>query len=146
MRKTNWRGMQDGPKFGMRRVITAGAWRLLLAAAVLLISAYGDDAEAGDLDAVIRAGKLRHIGVRYANFVISANAGLDVELVRAFAEHLGVQYEFVASSWSQIIADLSGQSGPRQRHRAGAFDLQNDHRRSGREHSVHIRSGQGNHL
>ncbi|MDZ7596970.1 MAG: transporter substrate-binding domain-containing protein [Desulfobacterales bacterium] len=112
MRKTKWRGMQDGPKFGMRRVITAAVWGLLLAAAVLLISAYGDDAEAGDLDAVIQAGKLRHIGVHYANFVISANAGLDVELVRAFAEHLGVQYEFVASSWSQIIADLSGQSGP----------------------------------
>ncbi len=110
MRKTNWPEVQDGPKFGMRRVITAVVWRLLLGAAILLISAYGQNAGADELEAVIRAGKLRHIGVPYANFVISADTGLDVELVRAFAEHLGVQYEFVGSSWSRIIADLSGQS------------------------------------
>ncbi|MFO7497607.1 MAG: transporter substrate-binding domain-containing protein [Desulfobacterales bacterium] len=110
MSTTNWRGVQVGPKFGMRSVITSGVLRLLLATAILMITAYGHDAGADDLEAVIRAGKLRHLGIRYANFVVSENAGLDVELVRSFAEHLGVQYEFVETSWSQIIADLSGQS------------------------------------
>jgi ABC-type amino acid transport substrate-binding protein len=110
MSKTNWRGVQVGPKFGMRSVITSVVLRLLLATAILMITAYGHDAGADDLEAVIRAGKLRHLGIRYANFVVSENAGLDVELVRSFAEHLGVQYEFVETSWSQIIADLSGQS------------------------------------
>jgi ABC-type amino acid transport substrate-binding protein len=34
--------------------------------------------------------------------------GLDVELIRLFAEHLGVEYEYVHTSWENVIVDLTG--------------------------------------
>ncbi len=63
---------------------------------------------AGDLDDVLKAGKLRHLGIVYANFVTEDCCGLEVELMQKFAAHLGVDYEFVASDWSSIVADLTG--------------------------------------
>lgn len=63
---------------------------------------------AADLDAVLKSGTLRHLGIPYANFVINSHSGLDVELMQEFAKHLGVKYQFVSTSWSSIIPELTG--------------------------------------
>ena len=81
---------------------------LLLAAAVcFLISAV---AAARDLDAVKHSGVLRHLGIPYANFVTGSGDGMDVEIARAFARHLGVRYEFVRTSWPKTFGDLTGRT------------------------------------
>lgn len=61
-----------------------------------------------DLAAIQSGGVLRHLGVPYAKFVTGYGDGLDVDLMRLFAEHLGVEYQFVATSWSDVFADLVG--------------------------------------
>ncbi len=66
------------------------------------------NAARADLGEVKQRGVLRHLGVPYANFVTGSGDGLDVELIKAFAAHLGVTYEYVASSWDDIISDLCG--------------------------------------
>lgn len=67
-------------------------------------------ANARDLEEVLNSGKLRHLGIPYANFVSGKNSGLDVELMQLFAAHLGVSYEFILSSWGNIIPDLTGKT------------------------------------
>ena len=69
-----------------------------------------------DLDDIKKQGVLRHIGVPYANFVsyiktddFQSLSGLDVELVKGFAESLGVEYQFVPAKWSNAIGKLTGQ-------------------------------------
>jgi ABC-type amino acid transport substrate-binding protein len=64
---------------------------------------------AADLPDIKARGVLRHLGVPYANFVTGSNDGFDVELVRLFAEHLGVRYEYVATTWTDAVGDLTGQ-------------------------------------
>ena len=71
-------------------------------------------AAAHDLPEVQAAGVLRHLGVPYANFVSGSGDGLDVELIRGFAAHLGVRYEFVPTDWKNAFGDLTG------RHARGA--------------------------
>ncbi|SDE43378.1 transporter substrate-binding domain-containing protein [Desulfuromonas thiophila] len=61
------------------------------------------------LDEIRQEGVLRHLGVPYANFVTGQGDGLSVELIRRFAYSLGVRYEFVPTSWSNVISDLTGQ-------------------------------------
>lgn len=61
-----------------------------------------------DLDEVQKSGKLRHLGIPYANFISLQGDGLDMELMQLFATHIGVTYEFVPSTWGTIIADLTG--------------------------------------
>ncbi len=58
-------------------------------------------------------GVLRHLGIPYANFVSGVGEGMtlngmDVELIRGFAESLGVKYEYVQTDWSKVISDLIG--------------------------------------
>lgn len=65
-------------------------------------------AKAQDLDDVVKSGQLRHLGIPYAQFVAQGNKGLDVELMQQFANHLGVEYRFVESTWQTIIPDLTG--------------------------------------
>lgn len=82
----------------------------MCAAVAVLLPAAGaasDDA-GGDLAAVKRRGVLRHLGIPYANFVTGSGDGFDVELVRAFAAHLGVRYEFVNTDWGSVLPDLTG--------------------------------------
>ena len=65
-----------------------------------------------DLAGIRQRGVLRHIGVPYAHFVRQTDKGLDgldVELMRQFAQHLGVRYQWVESSWANVIGDLTGQ-------------------------------------
>jgi ABC-type amino acid transport substrate-binding protein len=63
---------------------------------------------ADDLDAIKARGELRHLGIKYANFVTGAGDGLDVELVQGFARHIGVKYTLVYSDFYSIIRDLLG--------------------------------------
>jgi ABC-type amino acid transport substrate-binding protein len=51
---------------------------------------------------------LRHLGVPYANFVTGSGDGLDVDLIKLFAQHLGVRYHYVQTSWEAVLADLTG--------------------------------------
>ena len=63
---------------------------------------------AADLPEIQARGELRHLGIRYANFVTGAGDGLDVELVQGFAQHLGVKYQLVYSNFYDVIRDLLG--------------------------------------
>lgn len=63
---------------------------------------------AADLEEIKRRGVLRHLGVNYAQFVREDGTGLDVELMRRFADHLGVAYELVPTTWPRALGDLTG--------------------------------------
>ena len=76
---------------------------LALALALLTHCAFADD-----LQDIRARGVLRHLGVPYANFVTGSGDGMDVEIVQLFARHLGVRYEFVPSTWDDVIGDLTG--------------------------------------
>lgn len=61
-----------------------------------------------DLAEIRKEGVLRHLGVRYANFITGGGDGLEVDLMRGFAQHLGLRYQYVESTWPNIIGDLVG--------------------------------------
>jgi len=63
-----------------------------------------------DLPVIKKRGVLRHLGVPYANFVTGSGDGLDVEVVRLFAQHLGVKYQYIKTSWKDVIGDLTGKT------------------------------------
>lgn len=72
---------------------------------------------AHDLEAIKKSGVLRHIGVPYANFVsyidqgkLQSLTGLDVDIIKGFAQSLGVRYEFVPAHWSNAFAKLTGRT------------------------------------
>lgn len=65
---------------------------------------------AGDLPEIKAAGVLRHLGVPYAGFIIGPDQGLDVDVMKAFAAHLGVAYQFVPTDWATAIPDLIGKT------------------------------------
>jgi len=87
----------------MRRHLTAFLCCLLCALSV----------QAEDLPEIRARGELRHLGIRYANFVTGSGDGFDVELVRGFAEHLGVH------KWARRIKVLG--RVPEQQLLAAAF-------------------------
>ncbi len=66
-------------------------------------------ASAADLSEIKARGELRHLGIRYANFVTGTGDGLDAELTRGFADYLGVDYRLVYSDFYSVIRDLLGQ-------------------------------------
>ncbi|GLS90904.1 ABC transporter substrate-binding protein [Psychromonas marina] len=73
--------------------------------------------QARDLAEIKADGVLRHIGVTYANFITqdkqgdkTIEGGLDVELMQGFAEHIGVQYEYVEATWANVFTLLNGES------------------------------------
>ena len=88
-----------------RRRAGLGLTAILLALVLAVVAA---GAGAGGLADVKERGVLRHLGIPYANFVTGAGDGMDVELMRAFAAHLGVRYEFVQTDWGDVIGDLTG--------------------------------------
>jgi len=63
---------------------------------------------AADLAEIKQRGEIRHIGIRYANFVTGAGDGLDVELMQGFAKRIGVSYTLVYSDFYSVIRDLLG--------------------------------------
>lgn len=76
--------------------------------AVLSLILIANTAVARDLDEIRESGVLRHLGIPYANFVTGLGDGLDVELVKGFAEHLGLRYEFIPTTWTTAFGDLTG--------------------------------------
>jgi ABC-type amino acid transport substrate-binding protein len=76
--------------------------------ALLLCLLIGSSAFAADLKEIKEKGVIRHLGVPYANFVTGSGDGLDVDMIKLFAQHLGVKYEYVATSWESVIGDLTG--------------------------------------
>jgi ABC-type amino acid transport substrate-binding protein len=85
--------------------------RVLLMTAMTFISVVGS-AWAVDVAEIREKGVLRHLGVPYAHFVRetpTGTDGLDVELMKRFAAHLGVRYELVKTTWSKAFGDLTGQ-------------------------------------
>jgi ABC-type amino acid transport substrate-binding protein len=63
---------------------------------------------AADLQEIRERGELRHLGIRYANFVTGAGDGFDVEMVQGFARHIGVKYTLVYTDFYSVIRDLLG--------------------------------------
>ena len=76
---------------------------LVLAASVTSLVAV-----AGDLNEIRASGVLRHLGIKYANFVKADGTGFDVELAQGFAKYLGVRYELVYTNFYDVIRDLLG--------------------------------------
>lgn len=100
--------------------------RRLLAVLSLLLVLPVDAASLKDIQA---RGELRHIGVRYANFVSGDGDGFDVELARGFARHLGVRYQLVYSDFYNVIRDLLGKEVVRKGDEvllAGDFPVKGD--------------------
>jgi ABC-type amino acid transport substrate-binding protein len=81
---------------------------MLMSVAICLFSPPVAAVNARDLDEVIKAGRLRHLGIQYAKFVTKEKTGMDVELMQQFAAHLGVTYELVETNWQDILPDLTG--------------------------------------
>lgn len=83
--------------------------RLILA--LLATTLFASAVQAQDLADVKASGVLRHLGVPYAHFVTGSekDPGLDVEVMRLFAQHLGVKYEYVKTDWKNVLGDLTGQ-------------------------------------
>ena len=67
-------------------------------------------AMAADLPEIKSRGELRHLGIRYANFVTGAGDGFDVELAQGFAKHIGVKYRLVYTDFYSVIRDLLGKN------------------------------------
>ena len=86
----------------------AGTWIKKIICILFLILVAALPAGAGDLDTVLHSGILKHLGIPYANFVTPNKEGLDVDLMHAFADYLGVRYKFIESTWSTIIPELTG--------------------------------------
>jgi ABC-type amino acid transport substrate-binding protein len=63
---------------------------------------------ATDLKDIKKRGVLRHLGVPYANFVDGSGGGLSVEVMKLFANDIGVKYQYVETTWSTVIPDLIG--------------------------------------
>lgn len=87
------------------RFLRAVIWTILV---LLLLTAFNSVWAADHLKDIKERGVLRHLGIPYANFVTGSGDGLDVDLVKLFAQHLGVKYQFVEASWDSVIGDLTG--------------------------------------
>ncbi|PFG58459.1 ABC-type amino acid transport substrate-binding protein [Vibrio sp. ES.051] len=99
--------------------------RALAATSIMTVSVMSFAAWSGDLQQIRENGVLRHIGVPYANFVsyieqgqVQTLTGLDVDIVKGFAQSLGVRYEYVPAQWSNMVSKLTGQDVRYQNKRA----------------------------
>ena len=63
---------------------------------------------ANGLDEIKKSGTLRHLGIPYANFITGRGDGMSVEIIKKFADYLGVHYEYVKTDWKNVINDLTG--------------------------------------
>jgi len=98
----------------------------VLASALLILAS---PPAAADLKEIQARGELRHIGIRYANFVTGAGDGFDVELAQGFARHIGVKYTLVYSDFYNVIRDLLGKDVVRKGSEvslAGDFPIKGD--------------------
>lgn len=81
-------------------------WRALSAMVLALVATAG---AAADLAEIRARGELRHLGIRYANFVTGAGDGFEVELIEGFARHIGVRHTLVPTDFYSVMRDLLGQ-------------------------------------
>ena len=65
-------------------------------------------ASAATLKDIQARGEIRHLGIRYANFVTGEGDGFDVDLVRGFAREIGVRYTLVYTDFYTVLRDLLG--------------------------------------
>lgn len=82
-----------------------------------------------DLKEIQASGELRHLGIRYANFVTGAGDGFDVELAKGFAKHIGVKHTLVYTDFYNVIRDLLGREVRRTGDRVdltGRFPVKGD--------------------
>lgn len=82
----------------------------LLVFLVICLLAAGSAFAGRDLPEIMASGQLRHLGIPYANFVTGQGDGLDVEVVKLFAEKLGLEYVYVETSWSSVYTDATGKT------------------------------------
>ena len=66
--------------------------------------------QAADLKEIQARGEIRHLGIKYANFVTGDGDGFDVDLVKGFAKHIGVKYQLVYTDFYNVIRDLLGKN------------------------------------
>jgi ABC-type amino acid transport substrate-binding protein len=95
----------------------------------LVAAAFTVPATAADLKDIQARGELRHLGIRYANFVTGDGDGFDVELVKGFARHIGVDYKLVYTDFYSVLRDLLGQDvgrNGRQVTLSGSFPVRGD--------------------
>jgi len=79
-----------------------------LTCACILLLFSGSVAAESTLEAIKERGVLRHIAVPYANFNTGEGSGFSIELVKLFADYLGVGYATVTASWDNVISYLTG--------------------------------------
>jgi ABC-type amino acid transport substrate-binding protein len=80
---------------------------LFILAFTVCMGSFGT-ARADGLTDIKTRGVLRHLGIPYANFITGSGDGLSVEVMKLFADHLGVRYQFVNTSWNDVFPDLLG--------------------------------------
>jgi ABC-type amino acid transport substrate-binding protein len=86
-------------------------WRTLMSIYLVwiaLLFAFPALSHGTDLEEIQKKEVLIHLGVPYANFVSGSGDGLDVELMKSFAQNLGVRYQYAGSTWQDVIPDLIG--------------------------------------
>jgi len=81
---------------------------VIWAIVILLPLAVVNPSRGTTLQEIRERGVLRHLGIPYANFVTGSGDGLDVELIKLFAQSLGVDYQYVEATWDSVIGDLTG--------------------------------------
>lgn len=81
---------------------------------LLVLAGLSLQCAAADLKEVQARGEIRHLGIRYANFVTGNGDGFDVELVQGFARHIGVKYRLVYSDFYSVMRDLLGKDAVRR--------------------------------
>lgn len=99
------------------------AGRVLGTLLMICMQLLAEPARADDLAEIRARGELRHLGIRYANFVTGAGAGFDVELMQGFARHIGVNYKLVYTDFYNVIRDLVGKDVVRK---GGEVTLEGD--------------------
>jgi len=112
----------------MRRKISGLLGHILrgacIAALALAFSLGTSLAWAADLKEIQARGEIRHLGIRYANFVTGEGDGFDVDLVRGFAREIGVRYTLVYTDFYTVLRDLLGHNVV---NRGGAVTLEGDY-------------------
>jgi ABC-type amino acid transport substrate-binding protein len=108
----------------MPRLLVHACRRGCIAALVLAISLAASLAWAADLKEIQARGELRHLGIRYANFVTGEGDGFDVDLVRGFAHEIGVRYTLVYTDFYTVLRDLLGHDVV---NRGGVVTLEGEH-------------------
>jgi glutamine transport system substrate-binding protein len=88
------------------KLLTVLSRAIVLVAALLLAL----QCSAADLKDIKARGELRHLGIRYANFVTGDGDGFDVDLTRGFAQYIGVRYQLVYTDFYNVIRDLLGKN------------------------------------